>query len=235
MNRLNPPAGDGQSRKYATDKVQGQPCKCSFCGDVLEGRSTFTALSMDSMAAMCSACIFKFSIMNRLGLIRGAYMDPAKESAIVSLSRRALMAEPGTTAAKEAAVVLVKRMVRRSASLFAGWRASGSEVDPNTKESLAPLRVAVVGAESRTLLAAALAAGLPTIMASLEECLSGEAWKRLSRLCMNDKLMLEHGLMVVSGGVVTAQYDCSMAFVNPPGIPVGTEVVRASRQDFEAN
>jgi hypothetical protein len=229
MNRI----GKLGKRERATDKVSGQPESCSFCGEKIG--EEFVALSLDVKSAMCAPCVSRFSITSRLRFIREAYGDPGKEADIMALVRRAIAGESSSEPSKRAIVSLVSRLVRRSASLLSGWKASDAS-DPVSGVSLAPLRVALSFDDaSTTLVAACLAAGLPAVKTPLAECLSGNAWRRLSRMCMNDRLMIDHGLMVVSGGCVTSEYNCSMAFVGARNIPSGMEVIDVSGHATDAN
>lgn len=216
-----------QERKTLAEPVAGAPTACSFCGAPTT-TSPFRAVAKDLSAAMCYACITRFSISHRLTRISNSYNDESIWPALrLDMERAVSWLRPG---ARRAVVELGLHLARRSAAILAGMRVNGGGTCPKSGADLSHPRLALIGEGARHLGPAAEAistlCGFVSMQTTIAEGMADV--ELLFQACGYEHLAFEHAVLFVSDGYTPVDNDCAVicAVENDDALPSGTRCWR---------
>ena len=113
----------GKIRRTAQDLLPGQPTTCSFCGRLSNAsHSAFNFLSRDHRSLVCSRCVTRFSILQRLSQFQRDEFTDLDSHALGLRMQKGIWAEGGPDRMRWAAITIGMDLGQRVRDVFVARR-----------------------------------------------------------------------------------------------------------------
>lgn len=233
-------------RKVAIQPLVGQPEACAFCGQGLAG-SHLNAASMTNnatgtgpMAVICSRCIDQLAHMSKLtGWYQRYFRNENFWSLLEGLIQKRLAGEAGTDSMRKAVTAMLVKLTKRACAIIAGQRQNGFETCQKTGVSLKAPRIAFVCSDPEGIMnmvyAGADVVGIPLLIATEYEAMSGKAYNTLKKTkCNGDPMHADNGLLIVDNEFPVVKDEVGVLYLfdgdedSDVWVPKGVEVIKAN-------